>query len=232
MNRTPFAEGEWYHCYNRGVEKRRIFENTKDYERFLMLLYVCNSQKRIHLSDFGRSGQGPTLTEVWAAERGAPLVDVGGFCIMSNHFHLLLRPAVEKGIPLFMQKLATGYSMYFNKKNERSGTLIQGKFKSRLIDTDAYFRRVFNYIHANPAELYEPGWKQGRIKDEKGLKKKLQTYPFSSLSTYLENKPHPVVNSAAIVEMLEKLPTLDDLLEEARIFAKETSGQGRTLPTV
>jgi len=230
MNRTPFAEGEWYHCYNRGVEKRRIFENTKDYERFLMLLYVSNSQERIHLSDFGQSRQGPTLPEVLAAERGAPLVDIGAYCLMSNHFHLLLRPLTEKGIPLFMQKVSTGYSMYFNKKNDRSGTLIQGKFKSRWIDTDVYFRRALNYIHANAAELYEPGWKQGNIKNKKVLKKKLLAYPFSSLSLYVEDKPHPIVNKDAVTAMLERLPTLDDLLEEARIFAQEKPRQGRTLP--
>jgi len=126
----------------------------------------------------------------------------------------LLKPLVEKGVPLFMQKVATGYSMYFNKKNERSGTLIQGKFKSRWIDTDVYFRRVLNYIHANPAELYEPRWKWGNIKDEKELKKKLRAYQFSSLSFYLDGKESPILNKEAITDMLERLPVLDDLLEE------------------
>jgi putative transposase len=230
MNRTPLVEGEWYHCYNRGVDKRWIFEDQKDFERFLMLLYVANSDKRIHLSDFGRSGQGPTLPEVLMAERGAPLVDVGAYCLMNNHFHLLMRPKVKNGLSLFMQKVSTGYSMYFNKKKERSGTLIQGKFKSSRVDNDAYFRRLINYIHANPAELYESGWKRGLIKHRSGLKKRLIHYPFSSLRSYLEESHNPIIDTAAVTSMLDKVFTVDDLIEEAIIFSQESPGQGRTLP--
>jgi len=220
MNREPFAEGEWYHCYNRGVDKRRIFEKTADYERFLMLLYVANSQKRIHLSDFGRNGQGPTLTKVLAAERGAPLVTLGSYCLMPNHFHLLLRPETKGGVPLFLQKVATGYGMYFNISRERNGTLFQGKFKSKHIPNDVYFRRLINYIHSNPAELYEPGWKLGKVKNEKGLRKKLSFYAFSSLAEFLQQKGR-IAGVPAVNSMLERPLALNDLIAEAKLFIRQ-----------
>ena len=138
---------------------------------------------------------------------------------MSNHFHLLARPLVAGGLSLFMQKITTGYGMYFNKKYERAGTLFQGKFKSKRIDTDKYFRRAINYIHANPAELYESGWKEGKIKNESVLSKKLATYRFSSLPEYLNAKPI-IAQTADILSMLDKPPGLEDLFEEARIFAR------------
>lgn len=220
MNRTPLAEGEWYHCYNRGVDKRKIFLSYKDYERFLMLLYIANSTERVHLSNLSQGKQGPTLLEVLKIERPQPLVTLGAFSLMPNHFHILARPLVAGGLSLFMQKLATGYGMYFNKKYERSGTLLQGKFKSKRIDKDTYLRRLINYIHANPAELYEPGWKTGKIVNEDQVAKKLSQYRFSSLGEFLRDEPL-LTDLVEIKDMLEKPLDLADLFEEARIFARE-----------
>jgi len=221
MNRGPVAEGEWYHCYNRGTDKRRIFNEERDYDRFLMLLYLANSNVRLHVSDIGRGGQGPTLDRILEMERGDPLVAVGAYSLMPNHFHLLLRPAQPGGVALFMQKVSTGYSMYFNKIHERTGTLFEGKFKSKHVSTDNYFRRLVNYIHANAAELYDPGWKQGIIKNEKVLKKNLLAYRFSSLAEYQPRSTKSgIVDTSAVEALLDKALSLDDLIEEARIFAE------------
>ena len=85
----PFAPDEWYHCYNRGVDKRIVFTNPKDYERFLMLLYACNSREPIHISNIYR---GKTLVDLLeAVDRKKTLVDIGAYCLMPNHFHLLVR---------------------------------------------------------------------------------------------------------------------------------------------
>ena len=86
---TPFAPDEWYHCFNRGVDKRIVFTNPEDYERFLMLLYACNSREPIHISNVY---QGRTLVDLVAAvARKETLVDIGAYCLMPNHYHLLLR---------------------------------------------------------------------------------------------------------------------------------------------
>jgi putative transposase len=229
-NRIPLAQGEWYHCFNRGVDKRQIFDSRRDYERFLMLLYISNSQKQVRISNISQNKQGPTLLDVLSVNRGLPLVDLGAYSLMPNHFHLLLRPIESGGISKFLQKVTTGYGMYFNKKNERSGTLFQGKFKSILVDDDIYFRRLLNYIHANAAELFETSWKEGIIKNKKLLREKLIAYPYASLRDYLgEIRPEStIICRTTIEEMLEKMFTVDDLIEEAQIFASENK-QGRTL---
>jgi len=168
------------------------------------------------------SRQGPTLPEVLKTEKGTPLVSIGAYCLMPNHFHILLKAANPKEASLFMQKVATGYSMYFNKRNKRTGTLFEGKFKSRRVDTDTYFKRLLNYIHANPAELYESGWKQGIVKNEKELCTKLSNYHFSSLPEYLKigRLESKIIEKDQVLDMLEAPYTLNTLLEEAQIFAQ------------
>ena len=139
---------------------------------------------------------------------------------MPNHFHLLLQPNVKGGVSLFMQKLSTGYSMYFNKRYERTGTLLQGKFKAKIIDSDEYFRRVLNYIHGNAAELFETGWKEGKIDNRKLLMKKLSSYSYSSLPDFIGGNRNVgrLLDKAAILPALESKLTLEQILEEAEIF--------------
>jgi putative transposase len=145
--REPLAVKEIYHVYNRGTEKRSIFLDPKDYERFLTLLYLSNGTESVHISNY----QGSTLMEMLLLEKGERLVDITAYCLMPNHFHLLLHQRTEGGISKFMQKLTTGYTMYFNKKYERSGTLFQGKFKSKHASEDRYLKYLLSYIHLNPA---------------------------------------------------------------------------------
>ena len=150
--RPPFSIDEWYHCYNRGFEKSIVYKNEKDYQRFLLLMYLCNGEKRVHL----RESEGWDLHETLldpSVERGEYLVEIGSYVLMPNHLHLILREIRDGGIPLFMQKLFTGYTMYFNKKYNRTGALFSGTFKSRHISDDRYLKRVVPYIFLNPKIL-------------------------------------------------------------------------------
>jgi putative transposase len=144
--RSPLASQEIYHVYNRGTDKRDIFLDKKDYERFLALLYVCNGTKPVQLNNY----KGLTLEELLISEKGEGLVDIAAYCLMENHFHLLLHQRIEGGISKFMQKLITGYTMYFNTKYKRSGVLFQGKFKSQHAGEDRYLKYLLSYIHLNP----------------------------------------------------------------------------------
>ena len=111
-----FSLGENYHIYNRGNDKRVTFQNKTDYDRFIALLYLCNSVKNIRLSDYPKV----KLEKLLDIKRGETIVDIGAYCLMPNHFHLLIHEKTENGISKFMQKLLTAYTMYFNKKNERT----------------------------------------------------------------------------------------------------------------
>lgn len=152
--RSPLAPDEFYHLYNRGADKRKIFLAKADYERFVTLLYVANGTQPVRLENIRRSEQGSTLlTRALEVDRGEPLVSIAAYCLMPNHFHLLVRQKKEGGISRFMQKLTTAYTMYFNTKNDRNGTLFQGKFKSEHVGNDRYLKYLLAYIHLNPTKL-------------------------------------------------------------------------------
>ena len=176
-----FSIDEYYHVYSRGVEKRQIFLDDDDYERFVRLLYLCNGNKPIVFKLF----QGRSLDE---CDRGEPLTAIGAYCLMPNHFHLLLRETNEGGITEFMRKLMTAYSMYFNKKNERTGTLFEGIFKAEHATEDAYLKYLLAYIHLNPLKLIEPKWREIGLEDPGKAKLYLAQYKYSSYQDYLQDK--------------------------------------------
>jgi len=180
IRKTSFAVNEWYHCFNRGVDKRMIFCDTQDYYRFLEQLYLTNNTTPLRHADLGIK----KFTEILQLPKKENLVSIGAFCLMPNHFHLLLKETSEGGITKFMQKLGTAYTMYFNSKNIRTGNLLTKPFRSQHVDTDRYFQYLINYIHCNPAELFESKWKSGEIHDMEKLIKKLKSYPYSSLRAY------------------------------------------------
>lgn len=211
-NRHPFAPNEWYHCYSRGVDKRIVFETKVDYERFLQLLYLLNSDKTIHRSDL----QKVSTVEVLQRERGKPLVAIGAYCLMPNHFHLLLKEVRKGGISTFMRKLGIAYAMYFNIKNKRVGNLFVKPFRSKHLADERYFKRVVQYVHLNAAELFEPKWKVGEVDNPKKLERKLQEYRCSSLPDYYgANRPEQTILSSEAKELFEELPSVAQLISEA-----------------
>lgn len=177
LRKTPLIINEYYHIYNRGVEKRNIFLDKKDYFHFLKLLYVCNSSKSITLRNIGEQ-----------FNRGGTIVDIGAYCLMPNHFHLLCKEKINSGITMFMKKLLTAYAMYFNKKYKRSGILFQGRFKSEHADDDRYLKYLYSYIHLNPAKLKNAKWKESQINKVDELFVFIKNYPYSSIYEYKTNK--------------------------------------------
>lgn len=89
-----------------------------------------------------------------------------------------------------MQKILTAYTMYFNKRHDRSGALFQGKFKANHVDTDRYLNYLVSYVHLNPVSLIEPTWKETGIRDKREAEKYLDTYRYSSYLDY-SGKPRP-----------------------------------------
>jgi putative transposase len=219
--RELFAENEWYHCYTRGVDKRTVFEDAAEFRRFQHLLYLCNSKTPVH-----RSNQLETSDQhIYSIERGEPLVAIGAYCLMPNHFHLLLREIQEGGLSEFMRKLGIAYTMYFNIKHERVGNLFVKPFRAKHVSTNDYFKRVAQYIHLNPAELFEAGWKEGRTRNLESLEAKLMGYANSSLADYCwEDRPQRTILEQEAVSLIqEEMPTIKDVLEEASLYFRELS---------
>ncbi len=184
-----FIEGEYYHIYNRGVDKRDIFLDDSDYKRFLILLYICNSCEK--LPDHYFDNKDKTISEWFSGRSKNTFVDIGGYCLMPNHFHLIVRSGGAGSVSSFLKKLCTAYAMFFNAKYNRSGILFQGRFRSKHVDEDEYLKYIFSYIHLNPLELYDTDWKTRGVKDVALSKKYLYTYPFSSLLDMDSKKPRP-----------------------------------------
>jgi len=168
----------------------KIFLDKKDYDRFLALLYILNQEDHFHVSNFLNKGQ-KNILDLYKQERGQPLVSILAYSLMPNHFHLVVQEIIEGGISTFMMKLLTACSMYFNTKYERSGSLFVHPFRSEHIGDDAYFRYLFAYVHLNCIELFEKGWKENGIKNQKRAKEFLENYRYSSYQdlSLLTNRP-------------------------------------------
>ncbi|KKQ21497.1 MAG: Transposase [Candidatus Nomurabacteria bacterium GW2011_GWA1_37_20] len=177
LRKQSLEIGEFYHLYNRGTDKRVIFLDNQDYHRFLFLMYICNTLKSIELRNIGEN-----------FDRGETIIDIGAYCLMPNHFHILVHEKEEGGISKYMLKLMTSYSMYFNKKYKRTGKLYEGVFKSTHAGSDRYLKYLYSYIHLNPAKLIDKNWKNNKNKNTINLLKYAFVYQYSSLKEYINSK--------------------------------------------
>lgn len=177
LRKVNFVPGEYYHIYNRGNSKQKIFNDEKDYEHFIHLLYLSNTTRNVTVRDISR--------EKFTFDRETLLVNIGAYCLMPNHFHLLINESVEGGVSKFMQKLTTAYVMYYNKKYNRTGSLFEGKFKSQHAGYDIYLKYLFSYIHLNPIKLIDNNWKEDGIKNKKVTLEYLSKYKYSSYFDYM-----------------------------------------------
>ena len=196
QRRISFAVDEYYHLYNRGTEQRDIFLNHKNYSRFSFLLYVCNSTKPVNVRDLKDEHKGLPFADI---DRGDTIVDIGSWCLMPNHFHILAKEKIDGGITKFMLKLTTAYSMYFNTLNNRGGRLFQGPFQATHVGEDQYLKYLFAYIHLNPVKLIDPRWKESGISNKNAAQKHLALYPFSSYLDYtgVSRELGLIINSSA-----------------------------------
>lgn len=141
-----YSENTYFHAYNRGVEKRRIFEDSQDYQKFLYYLKIYLTPGDIlHQED-------PLLRLNLVKSNLSEEVSLLCFCLMPNHFHMLLHQKTKDGITKFMRQITTAYSMYFNKRYDRVGPLFQGTFKAVPVETDEQLLHLSRFIHLNPVE--------------------------------------------------------------------------------
>lgn len=173
-----FEPGEFYHIYNRGIDKRKIFFSAGDWTHFQRLMWVRNIEN-VHV----RADRLKSFDEKLNASKST-YVDICAYALMDNHFHFLLKEKKEGGISKFMGKLLTSYSMYMNKKYDRSGPLMCRPFRAKHIDTDEYLRWVLTYIHLNPVGKLESDFEKAGIKHEKEAIKFLYEYKFTSYADY------------------------------------------------
>jgi putative transposase len=172
-----YIKNGYYHLYNRGVEKRNIFLDEQDYKVFLHFL------KRYLTPPPDSPNQ---VRPGWRSDLHDKLILIA-YCLMPNHFHLMVKQSTEEAIAEFMRALLNSYIRYFNEKYERLGTLFQGRYKGVLIESEPYLLHLTRYIHLNPLELFslkDVTLGQVRPGDRSDLIF-LRNYPYSSYGEYL-----------------------------------------------
>lgn len=186
----------YYHIYNRGVEKRRIFQDRQDYVVFLSylktyLLPVDRSAFLLQLADpkLNWDKKGPIL-HLLSLKNFAKEIQLLTYCLMPNHFHLLIKQKNVDSMNSFMRALLTKYTLYFNKKNKRVGHLFQGRYKAVLVETDEQLLYLTRYIHLNPSKLQST--------------RTVLVDWYSSYSDYLKLKNTPWINKNLILSFFSK----------------------------
>lgn len=190
------APGEYYHVFNRGAHKQGIFRERADWIKFLFnTLYFQSPTLFPNVHRIVRTYDpklGFDVSEVtFENVTQARMVELVGFCLMSNHYHLILRELVEGGIARYMQRISDSYSKYFNKKYELPGHVFQGRYKAVHVKDNRQLMYLSAYIHRNPRELRV--WKD-----------KEAEYPWSSLQDYVtENRWGGLLAQEIITDQFE-----------------------------
>ena len=137
----PLVTSEFYHVYNRGVDKRDIFLDGQDFQRFLTSMELFNSIEPIGSLFKSSKEKNP--------KKRKKLVGVICYYLNKNHYHLILKQRIDGGISEFMKRLNGGYTCYFNEKHKRSGSLLQGVFKVKHVLNNNYLLHLSAYVNLN-----------------------------------------------------------------------------------
>lgn len=206
-SRKEYGAGGYYHIYNRGVEKRKIFLDEQDYKVFLgyMKFYLEQSDLQgLALKDM----EGKAISPSRAPKNYHDQIDLLAYCLMPNHFHFLVKQTTDRAIAEFMQSLILKYVLYFNKKYKRIGGLFQGRYKTVLINDERQFIYITKYIHRNPIDI---------LPSRPGLEG-LVEYKYSSFGNYLGMFKQSWVKTEDILSYFSKTNPRNSYKE----FVKET----------
>jgi len=207
MRKVKFKKGKIYHVFNRGVEKRSIFNNDSDKWRFLQGLYLFNDNDISlgALYNIERENEGrinfillKEFIRKYPIEK-EPLVRIMADCLMPNHYHLLIEELRENGISRFMHKLGAGYANFFNKKYSRVGPLFQGRFKAAEIKNDLQLQYILAYINViNPGQLIESNLKEKGVESVEGVMNFARKYSWSTNPDYIGIRDSVIIDKGIL----------------------------------
>lgn len=194
--KTPLITGEIYHVFNRGINRQPTFTNSWEKRRAILTLkFYRFSGTPVRLSillSTSSSNQKEVFDKL--ENSGTPQVNILSYCLMPNHFHLLLRQKQDNGISIFLGNFQNSYTKYFNARNKRDGSLFLDQFKALRIETDEQLLQVARYIHLNPYSSY--------LVDSFD---NLLNYPYSSLGEYLKTSSKGLCEKETILSFFQDL---------------------------
>lgn len=215
MNRKEnLVTDQIYHIYNRGVEKRTIFTCEDEYRRFIdcSFHYLFSNEKYSNLTN------GAITTSCVAAAATSRNIEddfirpvnIIAYCLMPNHFHLLVKQMVDRGISQYIHKISTSFTNYFNLKYDRVGALFQGPFKYKRVETEEQLLYLTKYIHRNPLEIIK-----GTVSSPKWME--IDNYPWSSLPSYLGVTDEPILKELVLASFSSARQYRDFVTEEEHL---------------
>ena len=206
MRKETITPDSFVHIINRGNKQMPIYRQKSDLWRLLFsLFYVNNFSSKNWMRELERAKIEPQ-NFIWPDVFGErkPIVSVLAFTIMPNHFHLILKEIKDSGISNFMHKFSMGHSKFINAKYRENGKLFQSTFKSKILDTDEYLRRVAVYVMVkNTFELFPKGGLAGATKNFEDAWKWAIDYPFSSLGSYAGKRNSPILDKDLLGEIFD-----------------------------
>jgi len=187
--------GEFFwHVFNRGTDQRKIFLDAVDYHKFEKALFLCNDATRKR-----KNAQSKYADEL-NVKNNKPYVNILAYCLMPNHFHLLVEELQPMGTSEFLGRVGNSYTKFFNVRYERTGRLFEAPYKRKVVNTTNYLTHLTRYIHLNPLDLILPGWKIDGIRNWEIVESFLCGYPWSSYKNYVFGEEKRFLNIAMLAD--------------------------------
>lgn len=208
--KVPLVTGEIYHIFNRGIDGRVTFANTNEYLRaYQIMKYYRFSSPLLKLSKFLKVSDSKRL-KLQETYQGQKLISIISYCLMPNHFHLLVQQEVDRGISKFLSQFQNSYTRYFNTKNERVGQLFLDTFKNVLVEREEQILHLSRYIHLNP-------YSSSIVSSLEDLYK----YEWSSLGEYLGESDDFVCDKELILSQFKTKESYRNFVSNRAEYQKE-----------
>ena len=203
QNEKIFVNQSYYHLYNRGVAKQKIFSEMNDCLRLLKTFgFYLDDAHKTKLSEISKK----EFKIINLTEPKKPLVEIICFCLMPNHFHLLIKQLIDNGISTFIRRSLDSYTRYYNRKHDRVGPLFQGRFKSVPVESDEYILHLSRYIHLNPFS--------------NKLAAEADEYPWSSYNNYLRNQRTRICHPKFLLDLLGSTKEYHKITEDYKEYTQ------------
>lgn len=202
---TPIITNQIYHIFNRGIAGQPIFSSTYDYQRLLELIsYYRFSSPDLRFSFYKRLPLAEKQTYLERMKQNKPLlIEIYAYCLMPNHYHLLVKELLENGIRKFIANMQNSYAKYFNTKRKRQGSLFTEMFKNVRVEDEEQFVHLARYIHLNPLTTYVISKKE-----------ELDTYPWSSFPGYFNNSPTEFLETNTLLSLYKANKDLETFTKD------------------
>ena len=212
---VPIYTGEIYHIYNRGIDKRPVFLQKREYDRAILTLrYYRHASPSLRLSIFlTLSLEARELFLERLRLHNPAIVTILSFCLMPNHYHLLVRQEVDRGIAQFISKVQNSYTKYFNTKHKRDGALYSNQFKAVRIESEEQLLHISRYIHINPYTGFIC----------KNLHETVM-YPWSSLGSYVGNTSFDWIDTSIVLSQFSSKKSYLRFVDDQKDYQRRLAG--------